>query len=109
MLGQLLKAADPFICSVFMANSLIKDLKDKDSSVRASAAESLGNLNDSKAIDPLIQSFKDENSSVAVNAKNSLVKLGKTSIGPLTNALFNEDCSVRDLAAIALGDLKGGH
>jgi HEAT repeat protein len=87
-------------------DSLIKDLKDRDSSVRASAAKSLGNLNDSRAIDPLIQAFKDKNSSVKVNAEKSLVKLGKQSVGPLIHALCDEDSSVRDLAAKTLGDLK---
>ena len=55
---------------------------------------------------PVIQAFKDKNSSVEVNAEKSLVKLGEQSVGPLIHALYDEESSVRDIAAETLGDLK---
>jgi len=39
---------------------LIKALKDKDANVRLKAAEALGKLADSRAIDPLIEALKND-------------------------------------------------
>ena len=49
-------------------DSLIKDLKDDNSTIRANAAELLGTINDTGAVYPLIYALKDENLTVRRNA-----------------------------------------
>jgi HEAT repeat protein len=55
---------------------LIQALKDKDPSVRAEAASALGNINDTRVVDPLIQALEDNDSDVQHAANDSLKKLG---------------------------------
>jgi HEAT repeat protein len=50
----------------------IQDLKDPTPSVREAAAEALGDLNDTRAVDPLIQTLKDKDSSVRLRAVSAL-------------------------------------
>ncbi|MEM5813446.1 MAG: HEAT repeat domain-containing protein [Candidatus Aenigmatarchaeota archaeon] len=51
---------------------LIKALKYKDSNIRISAAQALGEIKDERAVKPLIQALKDENKEVREIAEEAL-------------------------------------
>jgi len=73
------------------SGELIKDLKDKDSSVRRHAIEMLGIMGDKKAVDALILVLKDKNRFVRQEAIASLGKIGgERVVEPLTQALGEE-------------------
>jgi HEAT repeat protein len=73
------------------SGELIKDLKDKDSSVRRHAIEMLGIMRDKKAVDALILVLKDKNRFVRQEAIASLGKIGgERVVEPLTQALGEE-------------------
>jgi HEAT repeat protein len=73
------------------SGELIKDLKDKDSSVRRHAIEMLGIMGDKKAVDTLILVLKDKNRFVRQEAIASLGKIGgERVVEPLTQALGEE-------------------
>jgi hypothetical protein len=98
---------------------LIKALEyNKDSVVRAMAAEALGELGDPKAVDPLINALKYEAYDtydtyyVRASAAAALGELGDPkAVDPLINALKDDDYDtydtylVRASAAAALGEL----
>jgi HEAT repeat protein len=85
---------------------LTRNLKDKASDVRRSAAEALGKLGDSATVEPLIEALSDEDSRVCFFAIQALGKLGNpAAVEPLLAALSDEDHSVRRSAAEALGKL----
>ena len=72
-------------------------------SVREAAVETMKELNDTRAVEPLIQALKDEDSSVREGAAWALGSLGDTrAVDPLILALKDEDSQVRDNAAWAL-------
>ena len=79
--------------------------EDDNVKVRMEAAKTLGNLNDSRAIEPLIQALKDDESDVREWAVLSLVKMENISIDPLIKALADddEDINVRKAAIRVLG------
>ena len=54
----------------------IQDLNDTSPSVREAAALALGQLGDTRAVEPLIQALKDEDSYVRSAAADALTKLG---------------------------------
>ena len=73
------------------SGELIKDLKDKDSSVRRHAIEMLGIIGDEKAVDALILVLKDKNRFVRQEAIAALGKIGgERLMEPLTQALEEE-------------------
>ena len=73
------------------SGELIKDLKDKDSSVRRHAIEMLGIIGDEKAVDALILVLKDRDRFVRQEALTALGKIGGgRSVQPLTQALEEE-------------------
>jgi HEAT repeat protein len=73
------------------SGELIKDLKDKDSSVRRHAIEMLGIIGDEKAVDALILVLKDKNRFVRQEAIVALGKIGSERVvEPLTHALGEE-------------------
>ena len=77
-------------------------------SVREAAVETLKELNDTRAVEPLIQALKDEDSSVREGAAWALGKLNDTRAAePLILALKDkdEDPDVRWRAAEALTKL----
>ena len=82
---------------------LIKALKDKDPMVRGDAAEVLGKIGDSRAVEPLIEALKDIVQFIAIE---SLRKIGEPAIEPLIKALKNKDTLIRSGAARALGEIK---
>jgi len=87
-------------------DKFIKELKDKDSSVRYSAAYALGKIGNSRAVEPLISCLKDESSSVRSSAADALGKIGDSrAVKPLVACLKDQDPSVRYFAEDALGKI----
>ena len=87
---------------------LIKDLKDKDSSVRRHAIEMLGIMGDEKTVDALILVLKDKNRFVRQEAIAALGKMGdERVVEPLTQALEEEkDEFVQDSMSKVLEKLR---
>lgn len=87
-------------------NGLIKALSyDKDISIRIKAAESLGEIGDSRAVDPLIIMIKDKDVEVCVAAVGALGKIKDVrKINPLIAAFGDRQKSIREKAVEALGD-----
>lgn len=76
-------------------------------SVREYAAEALGILKDTKAVDPLIKSLNDKDEEVRWKAAWALGNIGdKRAVQPLINSLSDERWYVRRYAASSLGKLK---
>lgn len=85
-----------------------KNQRDEQGSmyVRAGAARALGELGDSRAVEPLITALKDENAHVRRRATWALGELGDPrAVEPLRVALKDEDETVRADAATALEKL----
>ena len=82
---------------------LINALKDKDPIVRGDAAEVLGKIGDSRAVEPLIEALKDIVQFIAIE---SLGKIGEPAVEPLIKALKNKDTLIRSGAARALGKIR---
>jgi HEAT repeat protein len=81
-------------------------LKNRDPKIQYDAAEALGDLGDSRAVEPLITALKnDEFSGVRWKAAEALSKLGSPAVPALIRALRHEDDDVRWKAAIALGEI----
>jgi len=82
---------------------LIKTLKYNDHYVRGFAADALGEIGDSRAVEPLINALKDPFSDVQYYATRALGEIGdKRAVEPLTKALKYKDSGVRMRAAEAL-------
>ncbi|HQG93438.1 MAG TPA: HEAT repeat domain-containing protein [Acidobacteriota bacterium] len=78
----------------------------KDSFVRLSAAQALGNLGDISALEPLIKTLGDRDESVRTAAIAALGALGDgRALPPLVAALTGTAWRVRQAAAEALGSL----
>ena len=82
---------------------LISALKDKDPNVRGDAAEALGKIGDSRAVEPLIEVLNDIVEFIAID---SLRKIGEPAVEPLIKALKNKDTLIRSGAVRALGELR---
>ena len=86
---------------------LIRDLKDFDSRYRSSAAQSLGEIKDPRAVELLIDALQDEDAYVRASAAQSLGKIkDPRAVEPLIAALQDEDSYVRGWAAQALGEIN---
>jgi len=87
---------------------LTKRLRDKDSSIRRSAAEALGLMADERAVDSLIPVLKDKNRFVRQEAILALGKIGGSrSVEHLAQALHTEsDEFVKDFIRKALERLQ---
>jgi len=86
---------------------LITALKDKEYSVRAGAAELLGEMKDSRAVEPLIAVLKDKDAYVRSKAEGALVRIKESrAVEPLITVLRDEDRSVRVSAAYILGQMR---
>jgi len=87
---------------------MIVALSDKQPNVRASATQSLAELNDARAVTPLIAALRqDRNSYVRWHAAIALGKLDDSrAIGPLTAALKDESTVVKKSAQRALEKLS---
>ena len=88
---------------------LTKQLGNKDTGIRRSAAELLGLTADETAIDALIPVLKDENRFVRQEAVLALKKIGGSrAVECLTRALDTEKNEfVRDFISLALERLQG--
>jgi HEAT repeat protein len=85
---------------------LIRLLKHRDLDVQYGAAEALGEIGDSGAVEPLIAALKnDEYVGVRWKAAEALSKIGAPSVEALIGALRHPDDDVRWKAAIALGEI----
>jgi HEAT repeat protein len=69
----------------------VKALKDKDRSVRESAAVALGRIGHEKAVDSLVKALKDKDRSVRESAAVALGRIGhEKAVDPLKNVLKEE-------------------
>jgi HEAT repeat protein len=81
-------------------------LGSNDRSVRRKAAETLGKLRDTRAVEPLIAALKDKDKGVRRKAAEALGKLqGVQAVEPLIAALKDEHELVRQVALRALGQI----
>jgi len=85
---------------------LIRALEDRDWNVRKSAARSLGEIKDIRAVEPLIRALEDEDEDVRKNAAWALGEIRSAkAIEPLIQALRDRDKGVRVSAVEALGKI----
>ena len=87
----------------------IKELEDKDSNVRKSAAEALGGIRSEKAVEPLINVLTaDKDSKVRESAVFALGQIGsEKAIESLINVLsIDKDSDVRKSVALVLGSIR---
>jgi HEAT repeat protein len=82
---------------------LIQILQHGDDRGRLMAAEDLGNLNDTRAVDPLILALKDPNKDVRSVAARVLGDMrDPRAVEPIISALKDENFNVRSEAALSL-------
>jgi HEAT repeat protein len=82
---------------------LIQQLNQGDVYVRMHAAKKLGDIGDSRAVQPLIAVLNDDKT--GIRAADALAQIGKPSVEPLTDALKHESPIGRRNAALALGKI----
>ena len=86
---------------------LIKALKHKDLRVREGAAIVLGEIGDTRAVEPLTQALKNEDDIVQQQAATALGKIGDLrAVEPLIQALNDKSTYVRERTSWALGELR---
>jgi HEAT repeat protein len=89
---------------------LIKALNyQKDQSIRAAAAQALGELGDARAISPLILTLQDQYPQVRLSAADALSKFSDPRVvEPLIKLLqsLSPDSEIRKIAALGLGNQK---
>jgi HEAT repeat protein len=77
---------------------------EKDWKIRVRAVDSVGELKDKRAVEPLIETLKDENQHVQSASIAALGKIGDgRAVEPLINVMRNRH--LREIAAFALGEL----
>jgi HEAT repeat protein len=87
--------------------ALIAALKDKNSTVRASAASGLGEGKDHRAVEPLILALADKSDIVRYRAATALGKIGDVrAIESLLAVLKDKSASVRRASASSLGQFQ---
>ncbi|HJP55445.1 MAG TPA: M56 family metallopeptidase [Gemmatimonadales bacterium] len=87
--------------------ALIAALRDSDAEVRRAAANSLGQLEDKRAVTALAAALRDSDAEVRSQSAWALGQLeDKRAVEPLTAALRDENVEVRRKAAWALGQLE---
>ena len=85
---------------------LIRLLNHRDPDIQYEAAGALGDIGDSRAVEPLIAALKNEElSGVRWKAAEALSKIGAPAVNALIGALCHPDDDVRWKAAIALGEI----
>jgi hypothetical protein len=80
------------------ADAMLLDLKDSHWLNRKYAAETLGDLRDSRAVAPLIDALADEVGDVRQRAYDSLIKLGAPAVPSLIRLLVSEEDELRQSA-----------
>lgn len=99
-------AANAGIAKTADVDKWIQDLKDPSPVIREAATESLGDLNDTRVVEPLIRALKDVDRLVRSNAAESLGNIGDNrAVEPLHLATDDEDLFVKLNAADALSEL----
>lgn len=111
-----IRAKDP---NAAKADAMMLDLKDTHWLNRKYAAETLGELKESRAVGPLVEALSDEVGDVRQRAYDALIKLGGISVPSLIPLLVSEEDELRQSAteiirkigkpaveplAVALGD-----
>jgi HEAT repeat protein len=82
-------------------------MQDEDSSLRGWAASALGEIGDTRAVEPLIAALQDQVPVVREWAAQALGEIGDArAVEPLIAALQDEDPDVRKIAAGALGQIR---
>ncbi|MGH7252217.1 MAG: HEAT repeat domain-containing protein, partial [Nitrospiraceae bacterium] len=90
-----IRAKDP---NAAKADAMLLDMKDTHWLNRKYAAESLGELKDSRAVGPLVAALTDEVGDVRQRAYDSLIKLGGVSVSSLIPLLVAEEEELRQAA-----------
>ena len=87
--------------------ALVEALKDKEWTVRQSAAEALGKIGPKAeaAVPALAEALKDKNSVVRRIAAQALAQIGLPAVPALAKALQDKETDIRLLAAVALGQM----
>lgn len=89
------------------APEFIEKLKDKDDSVRCSAAWALSEIKDPNSVPKLVEVLKDDNAGVRQYTVTALGKIGtEAALRPLIDMLSDENSAVRGYAALALGEIR---
>jgi len=79
----------------------------KNRAARQAAAEALGKLGDTRAVEPLVAALRGEDVEVRRTAAWALGEIGDArAVDPLIAALGDEDAEVRRVAARALGEIE---
>ena len=87
-------------------DSLIRDLKDDNSTIRENAADALVEFNDTRTVEALIQALNDNDSIVRWRSAEALLRINDTrAVEPLILALKDENENVRMEARKALTKL----
>ena len=87
--------------------ALIAALRDSDAGVRRAAAHSLGNIESTRATEPLMAVLRDPDAEVRQNAAWALGNIeDRRAVDGLIGALKDESHEVRNSAAWALGNLE---
>ncbi len=81
-------------------------LNNNSLAIRQSAAKALGEIGDSRAVEPLIESLKDINLGVQNVAIEALTKIGSPAVEALITALNVGDWFIQEKIAIILGMIK---
>jgi hypothetical protein len=85
---------------------LIRALKDRENSIRETAATALGKIGDARAVDSLIQALQDKDSGVRAAAATALGKIGDPqAVEPLEKVRQDQDADVESAAAKAIEEL----
>ena len=89
-------------------DGLVKALgSEKDHDAREAAAEALGEIGDSRVVEPLVAALGDTDDDVREAAAEALGKIGDPrAVDPLTAALNDPDHDVRKEAEKALAKLR---
>jgi hypothetical protein len=91
----------------WLQSSLRFNFKDKDWCIRGDAARALGEIGDTRAVEPLIQALRDTDNYVRREAADALGWIQDVrAVDPLIQSLKDEDEFVRGLAAFSLGIIK---
>lgn len=84
-------------------DDLLQNLSHKDAKIRCKAAWDLGKSGDAVAVEPLIFALEDDDCNVREWAAIALTKIGKPSVVPLEKALESRNDSLKWQAAAILG------
>jgi HEAT repeat protein len=85
---------------------LIACLRDKDTKVRRSAVDALGQIGDPRAVDPLIDCLKSRDMEIRRSAVTALGRIGDArAVDPLIALFENSERTMRKLIDIALGKI----